>query len=106
VSSVSMQSFSTLDIPLSSALKSVFGLVNGRINHWIKKASDCLALCNARCKVECELDVELHGMDSDCELMARQNARRETWGMAKIRVREAVHEVSVNINYLYFTPFN
>jgi hypothetical protein len=77
------------------------GLVSGRIRRWIKKAFDCLALCNARRKVERELDVELHGSDDGRELIGRCNARRETSGMAQIdcsvlRVREAVHEASVN----------
>jgi hypothetical protein len=67
----------------------------------LKKAFGCLALCNARRKVEREFDVELHGMDDDHELMARRNARREALGILQIdhsvsRVREAVHEESVN----------
>jgi hypothetical protein len=77
------------------------GLVSSRIRHWIKKAFDCLTLCNARRKVERELDVEFHGTDDDRELMARHNATRVMLGIAQIdhsvsRVREAVHEASVN----------
>jgi hypothetical protein len=77
------------------------GLVSGCIHRWIKKAFDFLTLCNSRCKFEHEFDVELHGTDDDRDLMARQNARREASGMTEIdrsmsRVREAVHEASVN----------
>jgi hypothetical protein len=59
-------------------------LVSGHIRHWIKKAFDYLVLCNARRKFEHKFDVELHGMDDDCELMARCNARREGSGMVEI----------------------
>jgi hypothetical protein len=85
-------------------LEERLALVSSRIRRWIKKVFDCLALSNARRKVERELDVKLHGTDDDHEFMARRNARRETSGMEKIdrsvlRVREAVHEASVNRSY-------
>src|SRR6185312_13837967 len=48
-----------------------------------------------------EFNVELHGTDDDRELMARYNTRREESGLAEFdrnveRLREAVHEASVN----------
>ena len=55
-----------------------FGLVSGRIRHWIKKAFHCLALGNASCEFEREFDVELYHMDDDRELMARCHARSDT----------------------------
>ena len=76
-------------------------LVSGRIRHWIKKAYHCFDLGKADRKFQCEFNVELHGTDDDRELMARYNARREASGLAEFdsnveRLREAVHEASVN----------
>jgi hypothetical protein len=64
-----------------------FGLVQGHIRRWIKKAFDCLALHNARRKFEHEFYVELHGTDDDRELMARCSTRREASGWQKLIVR-------------------
>jgi len=59
-----------------------FGLVSGRIRHWIKKAFHCLALGNAS-KFERDFDVELHGT-----LM--QGVKRRGWQKLTIRRREFV----------------
>ena len=65
------------------------GLLKCRIRRWVKRA------------FQREFNVELHGTDDDRELMARYNARREGSGLAEFdrnveRLREAVHEASVN----------
>ena len=73
------------------------GLISGRVRRWIKKAVEKIALCN----IPDEIEVELYGTEDDRNLMARYKARREASGMAEIdrsmaRVREAVHEATLN----------
>ena len=77
------------------------GLLRCRIHHWIKRAFQCFELGRENRKFQREFNVELHGTDDDRELMARYNARREVSGLAEFdrnveRLRDAVHEASVN----------
>ena len=77
------------------------GLLRCRICHWVKRAFQCFELGRENRKFHREFNVELYGMDDDRELMARYNARREASGLAEFdrnveRLREAVHEASVN----------
>ena len=82
------------DIPLSSDLRC-------RIRRWVKRAFQCFELGRENRKFHHEFNVELHGTDDDHELMARYNTRREASELAEFdrnveRLREAVHEASVN----------
>ena len=77
------------------------GLLRCRIRRWVKRAFQCFELGRENRKFQREFNVELHGTDDDRELMARYNARREASGLAEFdrnveRLREAVHEASVN----------
>ena len=77
------------------------GLLRGRIRHLVKRAFQCFELKKANRKFQHEFNVELHGTDDNRELMAGYNARREASGLAEFdfnmeRLREAVHEASVN----------
>ena len=77
------------------------GLLRCRIRRWVKRAFQCFELGREIRKFQREFNVELHGTDDDRELMARYNARREGSGLAEFdhnveRLREAVHEASVN----------
>ena len=77
------------------------GLLRGRIRHLVKRAFQCFELEKANRKFQREFNVKLHGTDDDREFMARYNARREASGLAEFdrnveRLREAVHEASVN----------
>ena len=77
------------------------GLLRCRIRRWVKRAFQYFGLGRENRKFQREFNVELHGTDDDRELMARYNARREGSGLAEFdrnveRLREAVHEASVN----------
>ena len=77
------------------------GLLRCRIRRWVKRAFQCFELGRENRKFHREFNVELHGTDDDRELMARYNARREASGLVEFdcnveRLREAVHEASVN----------
>ena len=77
------------------------GLLRCHIRRWVKRAFQCFEFGKANRKFQHEFNVELHGTDDDRELMARYNARREASGLAEFdrnveRLREAVHEASVN----------
>ena len=77
------------------------GLLRCRIRRWVKRAFQCFELGRENRKFHHEFNVELHGMDDDHELMARYNTRREASELAEFdrnveRLREAVHEASVN----------
>ena len=77
------------------------GLLRCHIRRWVKRAFQCFELGRENRKFQREFNVELHGTDDDRELMARYNARREASGLAEFdrnveRLREAVHEASVN----------
>ena len=77
------------------------GLLRCRICRWVKREFQCFKLGRENRKFQREFNVELYGMDDDRELMARYNARREASGLAEFdrnveRLREAVHEASVN----------
>ena len=77
------------------------GLLRCRIRRWVKRAFQCFELGRENYKFQREFNVELHGTDDDRELMARYNARREASGLTEFdrnveRLREAVHEASVN----------
>ena len=77
------------------------GLLRCRIRRWVKRAFQCFELGRENRKFQHEFNVELHGTDDDHELMARYNTRREASELAEFdrnveRLREAVHEASVN----------
>ena len=77
------------------------GLLRCHIRRWVKRAFQCFELGRENRKFQREFNVELHGTDDDRELMARYNARREASGLAEFdrnveRLREAVHEASIN----------
>ena len=76
-------------------------LLRCRIRRWVKRAFQCFELGRENRKFQREFNVELHGMDDDRELMARCNAGHEALGLTEFdrnveRLREAVHEASVN----------
>jgi hypothetical protein len=77
------------------------GLLRCRIRRWVKRAFQCFELGRENRKFQREFNVELHGTDDDREFLARYNARHEVSGLAEFdrnveRLREAVHEASVN----------
>ena len=77
------------------------GLLRCRIRRWVKRAFQCFELGRENRKFQREFNVELYSTDDDRELMARYNAKREASGLAEFdrnveRLREAVHETSVN----------
>ena len=86
---------------LEFRLEERVGLLKCRIRRWVKRAFECFELDRENRKFQREFNVELHGTDDDRQLMDRYNARREASGLAEFdrnveRLREAVHEASVN----------